>query len=77
MAAFGGQSFMWNRIADIWCNKMHNDAMWPIHGKYICSRCLREHVVEWEKPVTAAEYGQFVQRPVPAAIESHVWAEQR
>jgi hypothetical protein len=39
---------MWNRIADLWCRKMHTDAMWPIHGKYVCKRCMREHPVEWE-----------------------------
>jgi hypothetical protein len=39
---------MWNRIADLWCRKMHTDAMWPIHGKYVCKRCLREHPVVWE-----------------------------
>ena len=27
---------------------MHNDAMWPIHGRYVCKRCLREYPVEWE-----------------------------
>lgn len=45
---WAGEVFMWNRIADLWCKKMHSDAMWPIHGRYICKRCLREHPVEWE-----------------------------
>jgi len=39
---------MWNRIADLWCRQMHREAMWPIHGKYVCKRCLREYPVEWE-----------------------------
>lgn len=26
---------------------MHSKAMWPIHGKYICRVCLREHPVSW------------------------------
>jgi hypothetical protein len=38
---------MWNRIADLWCRKMHTEAMWPIHGRYVCKRCLREYPVEW------------------------------
>jgi hypothetical protein len=42
-----GEVFMWNRIADLWCRKMHREAMWPIHGRYICKRCLREHQVDW------------------------------
>lgn len=37
-----------NRIADLWCRKMHTEAMWPIHGRYVCRHCLREHAVEWE-----------------------------
>jgi hypothetical protein len=40
--------FMFNRIADMWCRKMHREAMWPIHGKYVCRRCGREYPVEWE-----------------------------
>jgi hypothetical protein len=35
---------------------MHTKAMWPIHGKYICLRCQREYVVDWEGPA-APEYG--------------------
>lgn len=44
---------MLNRIADLWCKKMHTGAMWPIHGKYICPRCLREHAVNWEVAYSA------------------------
>jgi hypothetical protein len=29
---------------------MHRNAMWPIHGKYICPECLREHAVRWDGP---------------------------
>lgn len=47
---------MMNRIAAAWCKKMHTGAMWPIHGKYICSQCLREHLVTWEGPAKPAEY---------------------
>ena len=35
---------------------MHNQAMWPIHGKYICPQCLQEYPVAWEAPVTTAAY---------------------
>ena len=35
-------------IAKYWCRAMHQKAMWPIHGRYICPECLREHPVEWE-----------------------------
>jgi hypothetical protein len=46
---------MWDRIADLWCRKMHNEAMWPIHGKYVCKRCFREYPVEWEGHAASAE----------------------
>ena len=60
---------MWNRISAIWCQKLHGKAMWPIHGKYICPRCLREHRVTWEGPVRATEYADpaLAGRPIPAA----------
>jgi hypothetical protein len=64
---------MLNRIADFWCRKMHNEAMWPIHGKYICPRCLREHALEWEGPATPADYGRSSLPQSSGAIESQVW----
>jgi hypothetical protein len=30
--------------------------MWPIHGRYVCSRCLREYPVEWEGSPKPGEY---------------------
>jgi len=47
---------MLNRISEFWCKRMHTQAMWPIHGKYICPQCLREHRVKWEGPAQAQEY---------------------
>jgi hypothetical protein len=47
---------MLNWISDLWCRKMHTQAMWPIHGKYICPQCLREHRVAWEGIPRPAEY---------------------
>lgn len=47
---------MWNRIGELWCQRVHTKAMWPIHGKYICPQCLREYRVAWEGPVRATEY---------------------
>jgi hypothetical protein len=46
---------MFKGIRRFWCRKLHKAAMWPIHGKYICSRCLEEHPVYWEAaPATVA-----------------------
>jgi len=39
---------MWDKIMAAWCRKMHDQAMWPMHGRYICGKCLREHRVAWE-----------------------------
>ena len=38
---------MWNRIEEMWCRMMHEQAMWPMHGRYTCRQCLREYPVEW------------------------------
>jgi hypothetical protein len=43
-------------ISGIWCRNMHTEAMWPIHGKYVCKRCLREYPVAWEEVPGTAEY---------------------
>jgi hypothetical protein len=37
-----------NRIETIWCEQMHSDVMWPIHGKYRCGKCFREYAVAFE-----------------------------
>ena len=42
---------MINKISELWCKKMHTNAMWPIHGRYICPQCLRTYPVAWEDPV--------------------------
>jgi hypothetical protein len=63
-------------IRTTWCKSMHNQAMWPIHGKYICPRCLAEYPVEWEGPVTHTEYADPALRhaaaAVPYTVEQHL-----
>jgi acetone carboxylase gamma subunit len=49
---------MMERISEVWCKTMHRSAMWPIHGKYICSECLREHPVRWAEPAVYAPDAQ-------------------
>lgn len=61
---------MWNRISEVWCQTVHGNAMWPIHGKYVCPQCLREYRVAWEGPVRATEYADPSLRNVPIAITS-------
>jgi hypothetical protein len=50
-------------IAEMWCKTVHNRPMWPIHGKYICERCLREFDVPWTEPVLHEEYARPDLRP--------------
>jgi hypothetical protein len=38
--------FTW--MKRFWCRRVHRRTMWPIHGKYICTRCLQEYPVFWE-----------------------------
>ena len=38
---------MWSRFAIRWCRTMHSTVMWPMNGRYVCSRCLREYAVDW------------------------------
>ena len=45
---------MWERISEAWCRTMHDHAMWPIHGKYVCNECLREYPVPWESAALPA-----------------------
>ena len=47
---------MLERIATAWCQRMHTDVTWPIHGRYRCSQCLREYPVEWEGLPKLTEY---------------------
>jgi hypothetical protein len=40
---------MLNRISRAWCKTMHRrQAMWPIHGRYLCPKCLCAHEVKWQ-----------------------------
>jgi hypothetical protein len=38
---------IWNGFSKWWCERMHSKAMWPIHGRYVCRVCLREHPISW------------------------------
>jgi hypothetical protein len=38
-----------NKVETIWCETMHDRVMWPIHGHYRCSTCLREYPVAFDE----------------------------
>jgi hypothetical protein len=41
---------MLNWISGTWCKTMHRQAMWPIHGRYLCPTCLHVYEVKWTDP---------------------------
>jgi hypothetical protein len=49
---------MLNRISGVWCKTMHRQAMWPIHGRYLCPTCLRVYEVKWSDPHVSAQQTQ-------------------
>jgi hypothetical protein len=55
---------MIHRIRSIWCRSMHNKAMWPIHGKYVCARCMCEYTVEWAGPASPKPEAGAVATPL-------------
>jgi hypothetical protein len=59
---------MLERFLAAWCRHMHNGAMWPMHGRYLCRQCLREHPIAWED--VPAEPVRHASRAVPAASAS-------
>ena len=66
---------MWNRISELWCRKMHDRAMWPIHGKYTCQQCFREYPVAWEGSPRTADYADpaLRQNRIPVATTVSIY----
>ncbi len=50
-------------IGQVWCKMMHREAMWPIHGKYVCPRCLREYPVAWNDARPVGSRAQQASQP--------------
>jgi hypothetical protein len=64
------------QVGTLWCNVMHDSAMWPVHGEYQCRTCGRHYpafreapVVSWAKPV-ALKPGVLVLLAVAIAAAS-------
>jgi hypothetical protein len=53
-----------------WCRHMHNSFMWPMHGKYTCTQCLRQHPVPWEVSTPVEPIVMPGPRAVPAPSAS-------
>jgi hypothetical protein len=57
-----------NTLETIWCETMHDRVMWPIHGRYLCSTCLREYPVAFHDTETQRHGGNEISNlRVPAA----------
>ena len=39
----------WKRIGRLWCTLMHSAPLWPSHGYYRCSICMRKYPVLWAR----------------------------
>ena len=39
-----------DRAQGLWCEFFHDQAMWPMNGRYQCRTCLRYTPVPWETP---------------------------
>ena len=37
------------KLSRLWCKLFHRGTMWPIHGQYLCPRCLLAHPVPWDE----------------------------
>jgi hypothetical protein len=49
-----------------WCKLCHGAPMWPMHGYYRCSICLRKHPVPW----ACRGEGPVGHSGVPAGVHS-------
>jgi hypothetical protein len=63
---------MLNWMRTTWCKSLHNGAMWPMHGKYICPRCLIEYPVAWAGPAENAVSLRHAPEAVPYAAEQRL-----
>ncbi|HKA00629.1 MAG TPA: hypothetical protein VKE70_29155 [Candidatus Solibacter sp.] len=60
---------MLEKFLAAWCRTMHDAAMWPMHGKYVCRQCLREHPVEWEGAKSLAPRPPRAARAASASMD--------
>jgi hypothetical protein len=44
------------KLATLWCNVMHDSAMWPIHEQYECRTCGRHYPVPWNGREQSVRY---------------------
>ncbi len=38
----------WAKLGYWWCQTMHPEVTWPVHGKYQCETCGRTYSVRWD-----------------------------
>jgi len=62
------------RWSDLWCEFMHQGAMWPSHGQYQCRECFRVRVVPWTEERSTVASGGSRQ---PVSIETKRFVRDR
>ncbi len=58
------------RIGDLWCRLMHDEPMWPAHGKYECRTCGRRFQVSWQQPSTVTPKPRTWQSETQAQVSA-------
>ena len=58
-----------NTVEKFWCESMHTRVMWPIHGHYRCSTCLREYAVAFASDAETQRRGNATLSDLYAAVK--------
>ncbi len=66
--ANGGSAM--RQLKHLWCRLFHEGAMWPVHGRYTCPRCLCQHRLDWDVTPKRAEWPEVpLELPVHPEVE--------
>jgi len=55
-----------DEVEVLWCQAMHGQVMWPIHGEYRCRACLRTYPVPFASTAVHAGARSNFAAPRPA-----------
>jgi len=52
-------NMLMKRLAELWCDFMHDSPTWPIHGHYECRTCGRRFEVPWMEDHESPQRGDL------------------